>query len=106
MSLPFSLNTAQLALILDMKVSTLQRNVSRDPDSLPPFLPKKKGQVWITEVVIAWMEKRMSQPIIFKIELVASSVVSNSSSLAHSAPPRMGSLAEDFMSSLLGGAGQ
>lgn len=94
MSLPFSLNAAQLAAILDMKVSTLQRNVSRDPDSLPPFVKKKKGQVWITEVVIGWMEKKMSRPVVIKVEFTAASnfVPSNSPAV-----PRMGSLAEDLM---------
>lgn len=95
MSLPFSLSTAQLAVMLDMKESTLQRNVSRDPDSLPPFLPKKKGQVWITEVVLAWMQKRMSQPVTFKIEFVSGPSLE---SAPVAALPKWRSLAEDLMS--------
>lgn len=100
MSLPFSLNAAQLAAMLDMPVSTLQRNVTRAPDSLPPFLPKRKGQVWITEVVLAWMGKRMSQPVTFKIEFVPGSSSAAIPPVAEL--PRRRSLAEDLMSASKG----
>ena len=103
MSLPFRLTDEQVAEMLGMSVKTLKRNVTRDPDSLPPFLPKKKGHVWVAEVVLAWFEKRMSRPVIFKIEFVSSE---SSSPVNLNSAPRMGSLAEDLMSSLRGGARQ
>lgn len=95
MSLPFRLTDEQVAEMLGMKVSTLKRNVTRNPESLPPFLPKPKGHVFFAEVVLAFIEKRMSQPVTFKIEFVSGQSLE---SAPVAALPKWRSLAEDLMS--------
>lgn len=93
-SLPPSLDAAGLAGLLYMSEETIKRNVTRSPKLLPPFVPLGKGHIWLTPVVYSWMEKRMSEPVIFKIEFVSSSINSESGGPQ---PPKMRSLAEDLM---------
>ena len=63
------LTANDLALILLVKkVSTILRDVSRDPSSLPPICRQGKKPVWLLLDVFKWLAERSSEPleIVFK----------------------------------------
>jgi hypothetical protein len=63
MSLPDTLDGAGLARLLHLSEATVLRDVSRRPDSLPPFIMVRKKKIWITLVVLDWLSKKSSRPI-------------------------------------------
>ena len=56
------LNAEQVAEILAIPVSTLKKNVSQNPESVPPPIrlgnAKNSPLRWIEEDVMAWIEER------------------------------------------------
>lgn len=63
MMLPPTLDAAGLARLLHLSEATVLRDVSRRPNTLPPFIVLKKKKIWITIVVINWLAENSSRPI-------------------------------------------
>lgn len=88
--LPPTLDAKALAALLYRAESTIIRDVTRRPHTLPPFIRQGKKPIWITSVVVDWMLARLSEPI----DIDPRSVFSSRAA----APPAMPPLAEMMMS--------
>jgi hypothetical protein len=69
-ALPLTLDFAGLANILPLAPSTVQKNVSRSPSSLPPHIKVggKQKPIWMTQISLAWnSDPSMSTPIILDL---------------------------------------
>lgn len=94
MSLPCTLDAAGLAALLHKSESTILRDVTRNPKSLPPFIKVGKKTIWLTQVVFDWLSGKFSEPVTIKIEIGSSAAsVGQKNRL-----PAMPSLAEMMMS--------
>lgn len=49
-----TLDDAALADMFYLALSTVQRNVSRSPSTLPPFVKIGKKIIWITQIAVSW----------------------------------------------------
>lgn len=94
--LPLTLDALGLAALLHKSEKTILRDVTRDKkhESQPPHIKAGKKPIWLTQVVIAWMEGRSSEPVTIKIEIGAVP----SPSPTFFSPPPMRSIADDLMS--------
>lgn len=99
-NLPPTIDARGLAALLYKSKSTILRDVSRNPQSLPPFIKVGKGTIWLTQVVLAWLAEKSSEAITIKIEFC----LQPTSTTARSAPPVMRSLAEELMVASAGSA--
>lgn len=95
MSQPPTLDAKGLAALLCKSEATILRDVTRNPDNLPPFVKVGKNTIWITEVVWNWLAGKSSKPITIKIEIGSSVSQKNR-------PPVMPSLAEMLMAATAG----
>lgn len=93
-NLPCTLDAQGLAVLLHKSVSTILRDVTRNPKSLPPFIRVGKKAIWLTQVVFDWLAGKSSEPVTIKIEIGSSAA----SAGQKNRPPMMPSLAEMMMS--------
>ena len=63
MTLPPTLDADGLGRLLYLSPATILRDISRRPDSLPPFITIRKKKVWVTLIVIEWMVNQSNRPI-------------------------------------------
>lgn len=68
-NLPCTLDAKGLAALLHKSESTILRDVTRSPGSLPPFIKVGKKTIWFTQVVFDWLSGKSSEPITIKIEI-------------------------------------
>ena len=69
-ALPLTLDCAGLAEMLLLAPSTVQKNVSRSPSSLPPSIKVggKQKPIWITQISLAWnSDPNLSTPVILDL---------------------------------------
>jgi hypothetical protein len=88
--LPPTLDAKALASLLYRSETTIIRDVTRRPHTLPPFIRQGKKPIWITSVVVDWLLARLSEPIDIDPRSIFATQVA--------APPAMPSLAEMMMS--------
>ncbi|MHB1619835.1 MAG: hypothetical protein ACYCTY_07635 [Sulfuricella sp.] len=93
-NLPDTLDAKALARLLYKSEKTILRDVSRRPETLPPFTRQGKKPIWITQVFFQWLVEGANAPI--KIEICFSTTLA--SQLNH--PPVMLSIAESLMSAV------
>lgn len=63
MSLPITLDAKGLAVLLHKSELTILRDVTRNPENLPPFVKVGKKTIWFTQAVVDWLAGRSSEPI-------------------------------------------
>lgn len=91
MSLPYTLDAKGLVALLHKKESTILKDVTRNPGSLPPFIKVGKKTIWLTQVVFDWLAGKSSEPVVIKIEIGGSLAASVGQK---NRPPMMPSWAE------------
>lgn len=94
-NLPCTLDAKGLAALLHKSESTILRDVSRSPGSLPPFIKAGKKTIWLTQVVFDWLSGKSSEQVTIKIEIGSSTMVVGQKNRP---PIMMPSLAEMMMS--------
>lgn len=96
-NLPHTLDAAAVAALLYKTVETVERDVTRDKEHkrLPPHFKIGKKPLWLTQVVLAWMEGKSSEPVTIKIEFAPDQLKPAPTTFIPSIRP----LAEELMAS-------
>lgn len=77
----------QLAVILNIAITTLERMISMAPDRLPPFInlgtDKRARPIWLIETVIEWLRGKEAAGHGLHTPAVPRACLENSSTSAH-----------------------
>lgn len=97
MTLPHTLDAAGLARLLHLSESTILRDVTRKPESLPPFITVRKKKIWVTLVVLDWIKSKCNRQ--FDVDL--RQLISSQTSPCKPSMPSLGEMLEAANNSTL-----
>lgn len=106
MSQPLTLDAKGLATLLHKSESTILRDVTRCPQSLPPSFKSGKKTLWFRQVAIAWMAAKSNELVKFDLTQILAQIVASAipvpAPATPSRPPPMPSIAEMLLSASAG----